>query len=607
MKNIYFLLLIFFLIQIQILAQTFTEIAAETGLDIAVNNDAIAVADYDNDGDLDVFLTNYHSFHPLDESTWNRLLRNNGDGTFEDVTMAAGFEIQFINQAITASSGEKLGASWGDYDNDGYPDLFLANSRWDQLYRNNGDGTFSDVTVSAGVQGCFECYSSHGLWFDHDKDGDLDLYVSILNGDNIFYVNNGDGTFTDNTTFYNLAGNGITWGTVAMDVGKDGFLDLYCANDTQKNEFFVNTSGQHYNESGLAYRVADDGAGMGLAIGDYNNDGFFDMYVTNIFNHLPNPLYKNLGTRRFENVAEAAGVHDTGWGWGTHFFDCDHDGDEDLAAVNGVVPDQYIEGQLQTDVQNYFFKNRLIETGNATFMNWSAQSHTNGDKRARGLEVFDYDGDGDLDMLVANVESSPYLYRNEVISTGNEVGKNWLQIKLEGTTSNRSAFGTEVKITFNGKSLYRWHHGGAFYGQSIKPVHFGVGESTIIEEIQLTWLGGAVETYYNVPVNQTIKIKEGAGLTNIKDITAPSTISNLKSFPNPFVENTSISFETNRSIDATLKIYNTFGQEVFQQVLENTGIGQVQVEWNGDSAARGICFYIIEFEGKRISGKIMKQ
>ncbi|MDG2450317.1 MAG: VCBS repeat-containing protein, partial [Saprospiraceae bacterium] len=390
-----------------ILAQPFSEIVSQTGLDLAVNNNGVAIADYDLDGDLDVFFTGFYSFDPDDESTWNRLFTNNNDGTFTDITMAAGFTNQFVNLDVIASSGEKLGASWGDFDNDGDPDIFLSNSRLDQLYLNNGDGTFTDITDEAGVAGCHTCYSAGGLWFDHDRDGSLDLYVSNLKGPNRLYRNNTDGTFTDITDRENVAGEGVTWTTVALDVGKDGYIDLYCANDTQNNELWENRSGLRYNETSRAARVADEGAGMGIAVGDYNNDGLFDIYVTNIYNHKPNPLLENLGNRRYMDFAQPLGVNNTGWGWGTHFFDYDLDGDEDLAAVNGVISQQFVNDIEQMDVKNFFFRNLLKENGRVVpFEDISSSSGTEKDARARGMEVFDYDGDGDLDMIVANVEST---------------------------------------------------------------------------------------------------------------------------------------------------------------------------------------------------------
>ena len=594
------------------MAQAFKDIAADVGLDIVTKNNGVAVADYDNDGDLDLFFTGFYSFDANDETTWNRLMRNNGDGTFEDVTMEAGFTNQYINMDVTASLGEKMGASWGDYDNDGYADIFLTNSRLDQLYHNNGDGTFTDVTEEAGVEGCSICYSGGGMWFDHDRDGDLDLYMSNLKGPNYMYENLGDGTFTNIAPRFRTTGSGgVTWTSVALDVGKDGFLDIYNANDTQINEFFENRSGLSYNETSRAYRIADEGAGMGIAVGDYNNDGFFDIYVTNIFNHQANPLFKNLGTRRYENVAMELGVDNAGWGWGTQFFDYDLDGDEDLAVATGVVSEQYIHDILQEDTPNFLFKNQLIEDGIADFVDFSAESGIQGGiERARGMEVFDYDGDGDLDMVIANVETNPFFFENTTRTESNSRtnGNNWLKIKLEGTITNRNAFGTEVKITIDGQSYYRWYHGVSFFAQSIKPVHFGLGNAELIDEIQITWLSGEVETFTDIPVNQTIKIVEGGSLTDTEAILAnPLPISLAKNYPNPFNYSTQFEFNLQQSGDFNFQVFNALGQMVHRQYLPNQGTGKLQLSWDGVDLPSGIYFYQAGFENAKMTGKLIKE
>lgn len=593
-----------------LLGQAFKDVADEANLGHISSNNGLAVADYDLDGDLDVMLMGYRSFDVNNDSTWNRLLRNEGDGTFADVTVAAGFGQQFVNADIRASSGEKMGASWGDYDNDGYPDLFLTNSREDQLYHNEGDGTFIDVTETAGVAGCHECYSGSSLWWDHDRDGDLDLYVSILNGANIFYENKGDGTFRNATNQWQLGGFGVTWTSVALDIGRDGFLDLYNVNDTQINELYENRTGLRYNETSRAYRVADEGAGMGVAIGDYNNDGFFDIYVTNIYNHHPNPLLKNTGNRRFENVAAEMGVENTGWGWGTHFFDFDHDGDEDLYAVNGVVSKQYIDGIEQVDEPNFFFKNTLIE-GEEGFLDWSAESGTNAWARARGMEVFDYDGDGDLDILVANVESKPYLFRSETIGLGEAMGKNWLQVKLEGTVSNRNAFGTEIRVTINNQTYYRYHHGAAFFGQSIKPVHFGLGAATNIDTLVVIWPNMEKEIFTNIATNQLIKVVQGGSLTNVLNLQTPN-VGQIITSPNPFQDGVKISVQTEIKGKYHFQIFSAYGQLVHQHSGAHTKGSEIEFQWdgnnlNGSRISAGIYLVVANFSGKLFNAKIIKK
>ena len=606
------MLLIITPIAIDAIAQNFVRVELESGFGHINESNGVAVADYDQDGDIDVFFTGMFSFNPEDESTWNRLMRNNGHGIFEDVTVASGFVVQFVNPGVTSGHGDKLGASWGDYDNDGFPDLFLANIQKDQLYHNKGDGTFVDVTERAGVAGTADRYSSSGLWWDHDRDGDLDLYVNNLKGANTMYENRGDGYFFDITAATGLGGFGVTWASVAIDVGNDGFLDLYNANDTQENQFFESRAGVFFNEASKALRLNDEGAGMGLAVGDYNNDGFFDIYVSNIFNYHPNPLftYNNIN-RRFEDLAVEMGVDNAAWGWGTKFFDCDHDGDEDLYVVTGVMSKSTINNEIQVDENNFFFKNLFME-GTEGFQNWSVESTVDGEARGRGLETFDCDGDGDLDMVVANVEVPAYLYRNELITDSKTELTNWLQIWLEGTASNRDAFGTEVKIAVEGKSYYRWHHGAGIFGQSITPVHFGVGSAQMIDEIQVSWPLGKVEYIYNVPVNQTIRMREGENsmVTGLED-ELEERLLKVYNYPNPFSNSTTLHFELASSGNLNVKIFSISGKELYNTTRTSYKAGSVDITWSGEDIKNvllppGIYFYTADFENQSFTGKLLK-
>lgn len=261
-----FLIFLLGLIWCSVTAQNFTRVEDLANLDQISKMIGVAVADYDKDGDLDIYFSGFHSFDASDATTWNRLMKNNGDGTFTDVTIEAGFGIQHSSSDLTiVCEGFKLGVAWGDYDNDGYPDLYLTNRGANQLYHNEGNGTFVDVTDIAGVHGCTICFNASGLWWDHDRDGDLDLYISVLDGENTLYENKGDGAFNRVTDIWQLGGEGATWSSAPLDLGKDGFLDLYLANDTQINQFFENRTGFFYNEASRAYRLADEGAGMGIA------------------------------------------------------------------------------------------------------------------------------------------------------------------------------------------------------------------------------------------------------------------------------------------------------------------------------------------------------
>lgn len=594
-------------------AQSFQRVDDSAGLTQITNNHGVSVADYDLDGDLDIFFVGSASFSIDNPSTWNRLMSNNGDGTFSDVTVEAGFEFQFVNGSIPAARGEKMGASWGDYDNDGYPDIFLTNSRLDQLYHNNGDGTFTDVSRAAGVYGCYECYSGSGLWWDFDRDGDLDLYVSILNDENILYENQGDGNFKDITEQMGIGGFGITWTSVALDVNRDGYLDLYNAHDTQPNQLWINKGGLRFEESSLAYRVDDEGAGMGISIGDYNNDGEFDIYITNIHDHHPNPLYQNTGRQWFTDKAIDMGVENSGWGWGTHFFDYDHDGDEDLFAVNGPIDKLF--GVSQKSINNFFFKNMLKEE-NGVFADVSQATGTADTAGAKGLEIFDYDDDGDLDILVANMYTSPFLYENPTIQGSTSSSENWIKLKLEGTISNRNAFGTTIKVTANGQSYYRYHHGAGFFSQSIQPVHLGLGETSTIDEIIIFWNSGLRDTLYNIEVNQTLEVLETPGdPSTVPTVPIKTLKQEVYTYPNPFKDSNTLHFEMASAGDLEFRIFSSSGKEVFHENYIFEGADILEIPWGtsedaGGQMPAGVYYYLADFTGElkkfRFEGKLVK-
>ena len=227
----------------------------------------VTVADYDLDGDLDVFVVSIHRYEVGNDQTWSRLLRNDGEDGFKDVTDESLLRDQ--NESIrTGWMGDRMGASWGDYDNDGYPDLFLANNGNDALWRNKGNGQFENVTKVSGVQGCPDCYSSNGLWWDYDLDGDLDLYVSDWLRVNRQYRNEGDGTFTDVSVSTGLNDTSKTWTSLPIDINKDTFPDLYVVNDFGDNFLFMNNGRGEFHEATKEYGLEDDGDGMGVDICD---------------------------------------------------------------------------------------------------------------------------------------------------------------------------------------------------------------------------------------------------------------------------------------------------------------------------------------------------
>ncbi len=444
------------------------------------NNFGIGAADYDGDGFYDLMITKFGNSEP---NRTNRLLRNKGDGRFEDVTAEAG---------LVLSQGG-MSVSWADYDNDGDPDLFLPGVSENELYQNNGDGTFTDVSVASGVyENCSACLFYSGVWWDYDYDGYLDLYVVSHFVTSILYHNNGDGTFTK-TDLLTESGGYYSWGALPMDFDNDDTLDLYVANDLDVNNFlYINKNGV-FEESAVEYGVEDPYDGMGLAVNDYNNDGNFDFCVTNISE---NSFYENSGSG-FINRSQDLNIFDTGWAWGLSFSDLDLDGYEDAFFVN----------QIDDNFQHMLFQN-VFEDGQRTFSDISDELDINEDADSKGVLSFDYDNDGDLDLMITNNYARPHFYENTI---NESTTNNHVKFKLVGTSSNRDGIGTVVTVKSQENIQYRIYQGVGFVSQSQIPLHYGVGQATNLDSIALKWPSGTVDVYYDLPVNATIEFTEGEG------------------------------------------------------------------------------------------------
>ena len=560
------------------------------------NNYGNAVADYDQDGDLDIFIVAYDAFIAQEAETWSRLLENRGSGWFEDSTIESGLSSQFFNGS---SKANKLGVAWGDYDNDGFPDLLLTHAGGVQLFHNQQDGTFEEVTMSAGIEPCSTCVNTSGMWWDYDNDGLLDFYISDYREMNRLYRNTGNGVFEELSDVLNLADSGSTWCSIAFDFNRDGWQDIYVINDYGFSRMYLNQQGGNFVESTIEYGLRNTGSAMGVSIGDYNNDGYFDIYVTNISEFQPNPLFTGSESGVFTNTYEAQNVGEGNWAWGTHFFDADHDGDEDLYIVNGFGGFTY---------NNKFYKNNWVE-GKTEFTEMSERASCNGDAHGMGLEVFDYDDDGDLDLLVSNTNSHPYIYQN----TGRASHTNWLQVELEGTNCNRNAFGAVLIANGNGRSLSRYHHGVGIMSQSIKPVHFGLGDMKVIDTLTVIWPGNHTEHFYNIEANQKIRIKESPQtLTSVSTLSLNNPIAITRVIPNPFHESVTIGLQVSQSGILNARIYSSTGQLIWQEKEREIGAGQHQIKWNGEQTLQntlpcGFYFYQIEFDNQSITGKIIKQ
>jgi enediyne biosynthesis protein E4 len=490
-----------------------------------------AFLDYDNDGWMDIYLVNSGKcdFFDPNPPLRNALYHNNRDGTFTDVTAKAG----------VGGGGYGQGVAVGDYDGDGFPDMYLTQYGRSILYHNNGDGTFTDVTDKAGVSA--PGWSSSAVWFDYDNDGRLDLFVcqfvefskaqskDCRAGEDAkrgyciphlykptsswLFHNNGDGTFTDVRKASGIAAYpGKAWGVVATDINNDGNLDLFVANDTVANFLFLNKGGKFEEigeQAGVAY--SSEGrprSGMGADSADFNQDGWMDLFVANI-DHEMFSLYRNNKDETFDDEAMPAGIGAATRmmsGWGLKFFDYDNDGDLDLFLANGN-PDDLIEA-LHPGV-TYREPPILLHNTGRGFQNVSAQSGPifGTPLSARGMAIGDFDNDGAVDVLIAVNDAAPLLLRNQA-------GKqnHWLGLKLVGKTSNPDAIG--ARVSYQSGDLKRSHMkvgGGSYLSAHDPRMVLGLGQRTKIDWLDVKWPrpGGAVQRFVDVPIDRYITIVEG--------------------------------------------------------------------------------------------------
>ena len=484
-------------------SQNFQRIEDIAGLEVLKNNNGVAVADFDNDFDLDLFIVAKAKDNPDNPDSYSRLFRNNNDGSFTDITEQSGL-LNLIpedvpEQNFIGLSGFKYGVSWGDFDNDGYPDLFFTHISGIQLFHNNQDGTFSNITEQSGIRVDDSCYNTGATWLDYDNDGWLDIYINDWGGcrGNSLFKNNGNGTFRIINTPSPLKSDGKSRQSYAMvpyDFNNDGWLDLYVSNDFQEpNSLHINNEGKSFEEKANDFGIGNHFDDMGIALSDIDNDGDFDIFLTGI---LENALYINDGNNQFTEDIENYNIEETGWAWGCQLEDFDLDGDLDLFVANGFS---------QLIRPNAYYKN-LLQEGENKFEEATSEVNLIDFTQSKEAASFDYDNDGDLDLYVSNHDRESYFYEN------NTEGKNWLKISLEGKQSNRNGFGAILEIKTNKGIMMKNYSGVGFLSQSIKPIHFGLDDLNSINELNIKWPSGIEETYTNISSNSWIKLTENTGI-----------------------------------------------------------------------------------------------
>ncbi|MFN3325069.1 MAG: CRTAC1 family protein [Bryobacteraceae bacterium] len=497
----------------------------------------VALLDYDNDGWLDIFLLSGTRLDGAPESATNRLYRNNRDGTFTDVTDEAGLRRTGWASAITV----------GDYNNDGHEDIFITYYGQNVLYRNNGDGTFTDVTEEAGLLEAGVRWGAGCAFVDYDRDGRLDLFVSnyidydlksvprpgesanctwkgvpvncgprgLPPARHFLYRNRGDGKFEDVSAASGIASATGSYGmtVVAADFDNDGWPDIYVACDSTPSFYFRNNHDGTFTEEGLERGVAlnEDGmeqAGMGLGIGDFDLDGHLDIFKTH-FADDTNILYRNDGKGNFEDmtIRSGLGVETRFIGWGAGIVDLDNNGLPDLFYVTGNV---YPE--VERAVPAYPFRTprvifRNLGGGKFEELIDEAGPGVAAQHSSRGCAFGDFDNDGDIDVVIVNLNEPPSLLRNDL-----PAGSNWIKVKLVGVESNRSAIGGRVTAHYGGKTqVQEVLSQSSFYSVDDRRLHFGLGEAKAAD-LDIRWPSGKAESLRNVAAGRLIVVREGQGI-----------------------------------------------------------------------------------------------
>ncbi|MGB7683961.1 MAG: CRTAC1 family protein [Candidatus Acidiferrales bacterium] len=505
----------------------------------------VAFYDYDGDGWLDIFLVNGSRLEGFaaGQEPASHLLKNNRDATFTDVTAKAGL----------IHSGWGQGCCIGDYDNDGYEDLFVTYFGKNVLYHNNGDGTFTEVGEKAGVAGNGKRWNTGCAFVDYDRDGHLDLFVAnyidldlatapvpesgpclykgvmvacgppgLMGGKNILYHNNSDGTFSDVSKSSGILDAAGTYGlgVLTADFDNDGWPDIYVANDSTPSALYQNKKNGKFVdiavEAGCA--LSPDGkpqAGMGVSAADYDLDGNLDIVKTNFAGDTPS-LYHNLGGGNFEDATFTAGLglHTQFLGWGCGFFDMDNDGWPDILICNGHVYPEVEQLATEAGYAQRKLLYRNLRNGKFEDVSMRGGAGITTPSASRGCAFGDFDNDGDIDVVVNTINGFPQLLRCD-----SRLKNNWLKVRTIGTKSNRSGIGARLHCVTRPADELNPHSqidevrsGGSYISQNDLRVHFGLGKAEKVELLEIHWPSGAVDSMKDIAPNQMIFVKEGEGI-----------------------------------------------------------------------------------------------
>ncbi len=627
MKTLFTFLTISCFITLSFAQTTFSEKSQEVGINTEYLNlldfgGGAAFFDYDMDGWEDVWVVR--------GLQGDKLYKNNGDGTFTD-----------MSEGIAEfSSMNTMGVSTADLNNDGFRDVLLNTfiDLPDVLLKNNGDGTFTDITEESGLL-AYDSWSISAAFGDVNNDGLLDIYVSnyIWNpvaitddqgnvvgfahecSPNWLFIN--DGIDSDNNPHFSLSSEtddvasiGCSLSAVLTDFDSDKDADIIVANDFGEwvvpNHLFENNNSDGvFSDIGTSSNMGIPMNGMGIAIGDYDQDNDLDYYITNIGE---NKLLANQADKSFINTSietESADINaDDQYtvGWGTFFFDADNDTDLDIFIANGYTPTaDFIASN--PDNPNRLLLNQLADNNLLTFQDYSTEAGVGSVMKGRGAAFADYDKDGDLDYIVVNVNAGsgdiePVLFYENELANDN----NWLQVKLVGTMTNRDAFGTNMKIVVGDKSwMYEIDGGSTHASQNSSIAHFGLGDATVVDTLVIYWPNSETQVITNLYSNQLVQIVEGETLsTNVNSLSTESFL--MTAMPNPFKNSTTISYELPEASSISMNFYTATGKLVDTYRFEKPS-GLHNFEWNMESLPQGLYLLKLDTGNKVRSIKLFKR